>query len=328
MMVKELNDTLTDVPGLKVGHAHDEEGLTGCTVVICENGAVGGVDQRGGAPGTRETDLLRPLHLVEGVHAILLTGGSAFGLDAATGVMRYLEEREVGFDVRVARVPIVPAAVLFDLALGDSSARPDADMGYAACEAASDGPVAQGCVGAGMGARVGGIFGPRFGTKSGLGSASIDLSGGLRVGALVAVNAFGDVLDPDTGRILAGARKPPGGKSFAGTLATLKTLVGKSLMSLASQSNTVIGVVASNAKLNKEQTNKVAQMAQAGLARVIRPAHSMFDGDTLFALSTGNKKADVNIVGAYAAEVMAEAIINAVRAAEPMGGLPSASSLS
>lgn len=327
-MAKKPNNTLTDVPGLKVGHAHDRQALTGCTVVICEKGAVGGVDQRGGAPGTRETDLLRPVHLVEQVHAILLTGGSAFGLDAAGGVMRYLEARKVGFDAQVACVPIVPAAVLFDLALGESNVRPDADMGYAACEAASNGAVAQGCVGAGMGARVGGIFGPRFGTKSGLGSASLDLGGGLRVGALVAVNAFGDVLDPDTGRIIAGARKPPGGKAFADTLATLKTLVGKSLMSLASRSNTVIGVVASNAKLDKEQTTKVAQMAGDGLARVVRPAHSMFDGDTLFALSTGNKKADVNIVGAYAAEVMAQAIVNAVRAAEPMGGLPSASSLS
>lgn len=327
-MTKKLSNTLTDVPGLRVGHAHDEEALTGCTVVICEAGAVGGVDQRGGAPGTRETDLLRPIHRVEEVHAVLLTGGSAFGLDATTGVMRYLEEREIGYDVRVARVPIVPAAVLFDLDFGIMGVRPDAAMGYAACEAASGDPVAQGCVGAGTGARVGGIYGPGFGTKSGIGSASVDVGGGLRVGALVAVNAFGDVLDGETAQILAGARLPPDGETFADTLAVLRELVGKPFFSLAAESNTVIGVVASNAKLTKEETNKVAQMAQNGVARTVRPAHTMFDGDTLFALSTGELEADVNIVGAYAAEAMAQAVVDGVRAARPMGGLPSASSLS
>jgi L-aminopeptidase/D-esterase-like protein len=323
-MAKKLNNTLTDVPGLKVGHAHDEVGLTGCTVVLCEDGAVGGVDQRGGAPGTRETDLLRPVHLVERVHAVLLAGGSAFGLDAATGVMRYLEARKIGFDAHVAHVPIVPSAVLFDLDIGSSDARPDLIMGHAACEAASDEPVAQGCVGAGMGARVGGIFGPGFATKSGIGSASMDLGGGLRVGALVAVNAFGDVIEPDSGEILAGARKQPDGMAYADTLATLKTLVGEPSLGPRSQANTVIGVVSSNAKLNKEQTNKVAQMAHNGLAKTIRPAHTMFDGDTIFALSTGDVEADVTIVGAYATEVMAQAVVNAVRTAVPMGGLPSA----
>lgn len=323
-------DTLTDVPGLKVGHAHDAKGLTGCTVILCEDGAVGGVDQRGGAPGTRETDLLRPMHLVQQVHGVLLAGGSAFGLDAAGGVMRYLEERDAGFDVQVARVPIVPAAVLFDLALGDP-VRPDAAMGYAACQAASTDAVAQGCVGAGMGARVGGLFGPAFATKSGLGSASMDLGGGLVVGAIVAVNALGDVIDPTTGQILAGARQPPDGTRFADTLASMLSPDVETIFNRppdVSGGNTVIGLVACNADLSKEETNKVAQMAHNGLARTIRPAHTMFDGDTLFALATGGQRANVSVVGAYAAEAMARAVIKAINAAQPMGGLPSASSMS
>ena len=200
-----MNNTMTAVPGIRVGHAQNDEALTGCTVILCEDGAVGGVDQRGGAPGTRETDLLRPMHLVEKVHAILLTGGSAFGLDAATGVMRYLEERKIGFNVGVGRVPIVPAAVLFDLALGRADVRPDAAMGYQACEQAATTAVAEGNVGAGCGASVGKILGMGQAMKSGLGTASIDL-GGVIVGAIVAVNAFGDVIDPETNRIIAGAR--------------------------------------------------------------------------------------------------------------------------
>jgi L-aminopeptidase/D-esterase-like protein len=216
--------------------------------------------------------------------------------------------------------------VLFDLDVGSTDARPDAGMGYAACEAASDGPVAQGCAGAGMGARVGGILGVEFATKSGLGSASVDLGGDLRVGALVAVNAAGDVVDPASGEILAGARQPPNGKSYANTLEVLKSTRGRPGTSAATLTHTVIGVVASNAALTKEGTNKVAQMAQDGLARVIRPAHTMFDGDTMFALSAGEVEADANLVGAYAAEVVAEAILNAVRAAVPLGGLPSSRS--
>lgn len=311
--------TITDVPGIRVGHATDPVGLTGCTVVLCEQGAVGGVAQWGGAPGTRETDLLRPLHLVQEVHAVLLAGGSAFGLAAADGVMRYLEERGVGFDARVAKVPIVPAAILFDLDLGDANARPDAEMGYAACQAATDGPVAEGNVGAGAGATVGKILGPRRAMKSGLGSTAVSLGGGLVVGALVAVNAFGDVVDPVTGDILAGARKLRSDE-LADTLATMKTFIGKTVLRFAS--STVIGVVATNGRLTKEEVNKVAHMAQDGIARAVRPAHTMFDGDTLFALATGNKRADVNLVGAYSAEVVAEAIVSAVRAAESAGGLP------
>ncbi|MCC6906101.1 MAG: P1 family peptidase [Anaerolineae bacterium] len=314
-------NAITDVPGIKVGHAQNLEGITGCTVVLCEDGATGGVDQRGGAPGTRETDLLRPMHMVEKVHAVMLSGGSAFGLDAASGVVAYLEERKIGFNVGVAHVPIVPAAILFDLDMGSANIRPDAAMGRAACEAASNGPVAQGSVGAGTGARVGGIFGGGMQMKGGIGSASIDLGGGLVVGALIAVNAFGDVLDPHNSEIIAGARKPPKGAELADTLATMKSFAGKTIMRFAAQ-NTVIGVVATNAKLTKDQTNKIAQMAQDGLARAIRPAHTMFDGDTLFALATGQKGGDVNLIGAYAAEAVAQAIVNGVKAAESMGGRP------
>ncbi len=322
-MPRKLHNAITDVPGIRVGHAQNLEAITGCTVILCEEGATGGVDQRGGAPGTRETDLLRPMHLVEKVHAVLLAGGSAFGLEAAGGVMSYLEERGIGFNAGVARVPIVPTAILFDLAIGDASVRPDAAMGRAACEAADDGPVEQGSVGAGTGATVGGLFGPAFQMKGGLGTTSVDLGGGLIVGALVAVNCFGDVIDPESGSIIAGARKPPAGKEFADTLATLRTFVGKAITRFASR-NTVIGVVATNADLTKEEASKVAQMAHNGLARTIRPAHTMFDGDTIFTLATGKKKANVNVIGAYAAEVMAQAIVNGVRAATSLGGRPAA----
>ncbi|MBN1265685.1 MAG: P1 family peptidase [Anaerolineales bacterium] len=323
--------TITSVPGIKLGHAQDEEALTGCTVVLCENGAVAGVDQRGGAPGTRETDLLRPMHMVEKVHALVLSGGSAYGLDAASGVMRYLEEQKIGFHVQVAKVPIVPAAVLFDLALGKADVRPDAEMGYTACLCASNDRAAEGNVGAGMGASVGKIFGMAGAMKAGIGSAAVDLGGGVVVGAVIAVNAFGDVFDPQTGRILAGARparigplKFGGDGAFADTLATMKSTAGKTTLKLAMKANTVIGVVATNAALTKEEANKVAQMSQDGLARVIRPAHTMLDGDTIFACSTGSKKADVNIIGAYAAEVVAESIIRAVQQAVSLGNLPAA----
>jgi len=311
------------VPGIKVGHAQDEEALTGSTEILCERGAVGGVDQRGGAPGTRETDLLRPMHLVQKVHAVLLTGGSAFGLAAADGVVRWLEERGVGFNARAARVPIVPAAVLFDLDLGRADVRPNSAMGCAACQAASDGSVPEGCVGAGTGARVGNVYGLSRAIKGGLGSASADLGGGLVVGALFAVNCFGDVVDPAGGQIVAGARKLRG-EGFVDTMQVLKGFVGRQILRFARQSNTVIGVVATNAALSKEEANKVAQMAQDGLARAIRPAHTMFDGDTIFALSTGRRRADVNLVGAYAAEVTAQAILRGILAATPAGGLPAA----
>jgi L-aminopeptidase/D-esterase-like protein len=349
-MNKRWNNAITDVPGIKVGHATHKEALTGCTVVLCEDGAVGGVDQRGGAPGTRETDSMKPMHLVQKAHAVVLAGGSAFGLEAATGVVRYLEERGIGYDTLVARVPIVPAAILFDLAIGDAAVRPDAAMGYAACQAADNAPpstllqaqdtassgyrVVEGNVGAGTGATVGKIMGIQQAMKAGLGTASVDLGEGLVVGAIVAVNAFGDVIDPQTGQILAGARSLDG-TGFADTLAVMKSLVSKTNPSTGSghrlefsgSKNTVIGVVATNAQLNKEEANKVAQMAQDGLARAVRPAHTMFDGDTLFALATGSNnepsmEADVNTVGAYAAEVVAEAIVRAIKTAEGVAGLP------
>ncbi len=329
-----LHNTITDVPGIRVGHAHDIEAITGCTVVLCPQGAVGGVDQRGGAPGTRETDLLGPMHLVNKVHGVLLTGGSAFGLDAATGVMRFLEEQEVGFDVHVTKVPIVPAAVLFDLEIGRADVRPDAAMGYMACEKASTDPPQEGNAGAGMGATVGKILGMAGAMKSGVGSASRDLGGGAVVGALMAVNAVGDVVDPASGEILAGTRPAKlgpvrfgGDARFADTLAVMKGMAGKMALRFASRGNTVIGVVATNAQLTKEEVNKVAQMAHDGIARAIRPAHTMLDGDTLFALSTGGKSVDVNIVGAYAPEVVAKAIVSAVWAAESLGGLPAARDL-
>ncbi len=322
-------NAITDVPGIEVGHAQDEEALTGCTVVLCRKGAVGGVDQRGGAPGTRETDLLKPVNLVEKVHAVLLAGGSAFGLDAASGVMRYLEEQGIGFDVGVARVPIVPAAILFDLHLGRADRRPDAEMGYRATAAASSEAPAEGNVGVGTGASVGKIFGMKQAMKSGIGTASVDAGGGIVVGAIIAVNAFGDVIDPRSGKIIAGARPAKVGPftlgaegQFADTLQVMRTMAGRAIMGFASRSNTVIGVVATNARLTKAEATRVAQMAQDGLARVIRPAHTMLDGDTLFVLATGEKNADVSIVGAFAAEAVSEAILRAVRAAAPAGGLP------
>ena len=322
------NNTLTAVPGIKVGHATDPVGLTGCTVVLCEAGAVGGVDQRGGAPGTRETDLLRPMHLVQKVHGVMLAGGSAFGLAAADGVMRYFAERGVGVKAGPARVPIVPAAILFDLAVGSADARPDAEMGYAACLAASDEAVAQGNVGAGTGCSAGKLLGARHATKTGIGSAAIELGGGLVVAALIAVNPFGDVVD-EAGRIIAGTRPlrtgplrtgPLRGEGYADTLALLRGMTGRLALRIAGA--TVIGVVATNARLDKEQVNKVAQMAQDGLARTIRPAHTLFDGDTLFALATGRVRASVTLVGAYAAEAVAQAILAAAGSAVAAGGLP------
>ncbi|HET7010330.1 MAG TPA: P1 family peptidase [Anaerolineales bacterium] len=329
-----LDNAITDVPGIKVGQADDYEALTGCSVVLCERGAVGGVDVRGGAPGTRETDLLRPLHLVQRVHAVLLAGGSAFGLEAATGVVRYLEEKRIGFDTRVVRVPIVPAAILFDLGLGRSNVRPDATMGYEACRRASTDRPAEGNVGAGMGASVGKIFGTAGAMKAGIGTASLDLGGGVIVGALVAVNSLGDVVDPADGRILAGVRpvgrgplRLGGAGPFADTMKMMRSVPGRTILRLASRANTVIGVVATNARLTKEQVNFVAQMAHDGVARAIRPAHTLLDGDCLFALSTGPKASDVNLVGAHAAEVVTQAILRATLAAHGAGGLPAARDL-
>jgi L-aminopeptidase/D-esterase-like protein len=302
-------NAITDVRGIEVGHAQDEEALTGCTVILCRRGAVAGVDVRGGAPGTRETDLLNPLNLVEKIHAVVLAGGSAFGLDAATGVMRYLEENKIGFDTGAGKVPIVSAAILYDLGLGRADVRPDSAMGYRAAASASSISPAEGNVGAGTGASVGKMRGMPYAMKSGIGTWSIDVNGVI-IGALVAVNPIGDVVDPKNGKVIAGLRSGT-------TLEWMKTDRSESPI----QSNTVIGVIATDAKLTKAQATKVAQMAQDGLARVVRPAHTMFDGDTIFALATGQKTADVSMVGAFAAEVMAEAIVRGVKRAASAGGI-------
>ena len=305
---------LTAIPGIRVGHGTDKIGCTGCTVVLCPEGTVGGADIRGSASGTRDLDALSPMHLVPHVHGVLFAGGSAFGLDAAGGVMRYLEEQGVGFDVQVTRVPIVPAAILFDLRLGDAFARPDADMARAACRDAASGPFLEGSVGAGTGATIGKLFGIARATKSGLGSAAVTLPGGVKVGALAVVNAFGDVRDPATGALVAGAREAPDSPALVDTAAALRS--GLHPRGYKPE-NTTLALVATNARLTKHEATKVAQMAHDGLARAVRPAHTMYDGDTIFALSTGDLKADVNLIGAFAAEVFEEAIARGVKAAQP-----------
>ncbi len=307
---------ITDIPGITVGHASDAHAATGCTVVVCRQGAVGGVDVRGAAPGTRETDALRPMTLVERVHAVLLTGGSAFGLAAADGVVRYLEEQGIGFDAAVAKVPIVPAAVIFDLMLGGATVRPTAEMGYAATRAASRGPVEEGSVGAGCGATVGKLLGMRSAMKGGVGTWAVNLPGGVIVGALVVVNAFGDVLDEHTGQVLAGARDPATGRF----LNTADALI-RGQRAPAFTANSTLGVVATNAALTKEQANKLAQLGHDGLARVISPVHTMIDGDTIFALSIGTAKADAMAVGAAAVQTIAESVERAVRLATGLAGI-------
>jgi L-aminopeptidase/D-esterase-like protein len=311
-----MHDDITDIPGIRVGHDTNLAAATGCTVLLCNPAAIGGVDVRGGAPATRETDLLRPMHMVEEVHAIVLAGGSAFGLEAAHGVMAYLEEQGVGYDVGVARVPIVPAAAIFDLGLGSAKIRPDLAAGYRACEHATDEPVEQGNVGGGTGATVGKLFGPAFMMKGGLGSASMQLPDGTRVAALVVVNALGDILDPQTQQVIAGARNPS----------------GEGFRSANPFSNTTLAVVATSASLSKDEANKMAQMAHDGMAQTIRPAHTMFDGDTIFALATGprlHERVDaaqaalqISTVGAAAATTVARAIVKAINAAQDLHGIP------
>lgn len=314
---------LTAVEGVKVGHHTLSERPTGCTVILTEGGAVGGVDVRGSAPGTRETDLLDPINTVQQVHGIVLSGGSAFGLDVATGVMRYLEERGVGFPTGVARVPIVPAAILFDLGVGGRpDVRPDAECGYLAAKAATDGPVAEGNVGAGAGATVGKLAGGGRAMKAGIGTASLTLPGGLTVAALVAVNAVGDIIDPATGQIVAGIRSPDG----TGFSDVRRLLRDGTIPRRRGGANTTIGVVATNATLTKAEATKVAQMAHDGLARAIVPAHTPADGDTIFSLATGVRPGPANVlqIGSLMAEVMADAIVRAARQAESIPGYPAA----
>lgn len=312
-----MTGTITDVPGVRVGHAEDKEALTGCSVVVLDQPAVCGVDVRGSAPGTRETDLLHPLNTVQEVHAVCLTGGSAYGLDAASGVMQWLEEQGKGLQVGPWIVPIVPTAVLFDLPIGDSHVRPDRKMGYQACLNATDEAVAQGNAGAGTGATVGKIAGFSQAMKGGLGSSSRRLPNGLVIGAMVAVNAVGHVLDPQTNEILAGPRDESGN-----IVDSVDLLIRQMESPPPPGANTTIAVVASNAKLGKSEANKVAQMAHNGLARTIRPIHTTMDGDTIFALGTGEVEASVDLVGTLAADVLAEAVVQAVKQATGAGGLP------
>ena len=317
---------LTAVEGIRVGHHTLTERPTGCTVVLTEAGAVAGVDVRGASPGTRETDLLDPTNFIEKIHAVVLSGGSAFGLDSASGVVRYLEERGVGFDVGVAKVPIVPAAILFDLQVGEKpDIRPGPDCGYKAAVAASNGPVEEGNVGAGAGATVGKLGARDRAMKAGVGTSAIALPDGLIVAALVAVNAAGDIIDPATGRVIAGLRTPDGN----GLADVRKLLRTGSVLQSARAQNTTIGVVATNARLNKAQANKVAQMAHDGLARAISPAHTIGDGDTLFALATGTWEGEVNltVVGALAAEATADAIVRAALNAKGIPGYPAAADI-
>ena len=318
---------LTSIPGIKVGHHTLTERPTGCTVVLLEGGAVGGVDVRGAAPGTRETDLLDPVNSIQRVHAVVLSGGSAFGLAAADGVVRYLEERQIGIDVGVARVPIVPAAILFDLRVGGRpDVRPTADCGYRAAEAANAGPVAEGNVGAGAGATVGKLLGSGRAMKAGIGSAARKLPSGLIVAALVAVNAVGDVIDPNTGDVVAGARTPDGEG-----LVDVREAIRRGLSRGGGDGqNTTLAVVATNARLDKAQVNKIAQMAHDGFARAIYPVHTPVDGDAIFSLATGEYEgpAGVLLIGALVADVVAEAIVRAVRAAEGIPGYPAVRDLS
>jgi len=311
-ILPELRDagSITRVQGIEVGHHTDTRRPTGCTVVMARAGAVGGVDVRGAAPGTRETDLLHPTNLVEQVHAVLLAGGSAWGLDAASGAVRWLEAHDVGLDVRYARLPLVPAAVLFDLGVGDARIRPDAAAGYAACAAASSAPPAEGNVGAGMGACVGKVFGMAHAMKGGVGTASVTVDG-VTVGALIACNALGDVLDPDTGRVIAGARSEDGLRLRDTRRALLR---GEAPRPVLAGTNTTIGVIATDARITKAQAHRLAVVSHDGLARAINPVHTMSDGDTLFVLGTGasGKTLGMMTLATMAAEVTAQATLRAV----------------
>jgi L-aminopeptidase/D-esterase-like protein len=310
---------LTDIAGIRVGHISDYAGVTGCTAILCEEGAVGGVDIRGSATGTEEIATLDPGHVTPQVHGIVLAGGSAFGLEAASGVRRYLEHRGFGYATGAAKVPIVPAAILYDLGIGKASVRPTAAMGEAAAAAATDDAVKEGCVGAGTGATVGKIFGMGRAMKSGVGSFTVELSGGVLVAALVAVNALGDVRDPATGKIIAGARKTAGGREFADSNEQMMRGAGPGG---EGRGNTTLAVAATNARLTKVQATKLAQFASLGVARAIYPVNTMFDGDTTFALSLGTRTADINTLGVAAAEAVAQAILRAVKFAKTLGGVP------
>lgn len=313
---------LTDIEGIRVGHGEDERGMTGCTVIIYDEGASMGVDVRGGAPGTRETDLFKGENLVDRVHAVVLSGGSAFGLEASSGVMNYLEENNIGFDVGVTKVPIVGSAVIFDLNIGDYTKRPDKEMGYKAAKDASRLENRQGNIGAGMGATVGKILGGKNLMKSGLGSATVEV-GELKVSALVVVNSFGDIFDLQTSRQIAGVYDYEN-KSLLNTCNIMKGQHGEIKFS---NQNTTIGVIATNAIINKNQGNKISQMAHNGLVKTINPIHTMVDGDTIFTMGTNKVRADINLIGIMAIEAMAKAVNNGVKSASSYGDLYSYSDI-
>lgn len=297
-----MSGSITDIRGIEAGHYTDDKAKTGCTAIICKSGAVAGVDVRGSAPGTRETDLLRGYNSVERIQAVMLSGGSAFGLDAASGAMQYLEELGLGVNVGVGVVPIVPAAVIFDLVYGEN-VRPDKAAGYAACKNASAGPVARGSVGAGTGATVSKAFGMQYAVKSGVGNACIELEGGVKVAAIAVVNALGDVYDPETGALVSAAR----------INGELTPCFKSAALGQAGFGNTTIGVVATNAALTREEANKLASMAHDGLAMTIRPVHTSLDGDTFFAMSTGEVKCELLPVLVAGVRAVSEAVLNAVR---------------
>lgn len=310
---------ITDVPGVLVGQAQDAEALTGCTVVVFPDGAVGGADVRGSASGTRELVVLDAMHLTPAIHAITLAGGSAFGLDAAGGVMQALEEQGIGFSTPAACVPIVPAAIIYDLGIGSAGTRPDAAMGYAACQAAATGAVEQGNAGAGTGATVGKLYGMPQAMQGGVGTASAQVDDNVWVGALVVCNALGDVRDPVTGALLAGSRAAPDSMVLADTAEQLRRGVTPRL---DAGTNTTLGVVATNAKLDKPQARKLAQLAQHGFVKGLSPAHTLYDGDTMFAVSTGAQTADPIQLGIVAADLVAESLRAAVQTARSIGGVP------
>ena len=326
MSYTRTNATITAVAGLEAGHYTDDANATGCTVVLCRDGAVGGVDVRGGSPGTRETDLLRPGRRVDLVHAVMLSGGSAFGLDAASGAVRYLEEKDIGFKVGTAVVPIVSSAILFDLGLINGKVRPGPDQGYAACETATGEPLSQGSQGAGAGATVAKGRGLERSVKSGIGSASLVIPGGATVSALVAVNAYGGVFDHRSGRLLAGPRRKDGPGMEDPVEILLADGAGEESQGLA---NTTIGIVATDATLNKEDANFLAALSHDGLAMTIRPCHTIRDGDTMFAMATGRFPGaiDLTVLGAAAVQVTARAVLNAVWSATSLGGVPSLAEL-
>lgn len=311
-----MYNNVLDVKGIKVGQVENREGLTGCTVIICEEGAVCGVDVRGSAPGTRETDLLDPINMIQKVHAVVLSGGSAFGIESTCGVSKYLEDNNIGFDVGVAKVPIVVGAVLFDLAVGDPKCRPDIDMGYKACVVANDTELKQGNYGAGCGATVGKIKGPEYAMKGGIGSYSIKLENGLVVSALIAVNALGDIYE--NGKVIAGVMNNEK-TEILNTYEIMKSGINKGGFNI---DNTTIGVVVTNAKLTKAECKKVSQMSHNGYAKSIFPIHTPHDGDTIFTLATGEIEADITLLGSLATEVVEKSVINAIKNAESVKNIP------